>query len=246
MSNKCVLDEIRNRKKKISLANLKDFSSRISRLNNRTKSSEDLLLNEKCQQNQSTISDYLLVNQSNISNQENCQSNSIKIDENSTSNLPYYYQNIDRDKSESILRLINRPGCFLIRKHENNSSSLISSPYVLSIIAPSFKIVHYLLYRINQNLFIKPFSREFYHSVKHLVDEHKLNPGVLPCTLLEYPIPASSNNDRSSLSSSPVSSSSSSSLIIETNKLIRQQIIGRGHFGIVYKGWIFFEKKQVK
>ncbi len=158
----------------------------------------------------------------------------IQMDKNKTFNLPYYYNNIDRNQSESILRLINRPGCFLIRKHENNSSSLVESPYVLSIIAPSLKIVHYLLYRINEHLFLKPFSKQFYNSVKHLVDQHRQNPGVLPCTLIEYPIRVQSNIPSSSSSSSV---SSSSSLTIETNKLIRQQIIGRGHFGIVYKGF---------
>jgi len=159
--------------------------------------------------------------------------------ENETSNLPYYYDNIDRNKSESILRFLNRPGCFLIRKHHNNNSSLIESPYVLSIIGPSFKIFHYLLYRINQHLFIKPHSNEFYNSIKDLVDQHRQNAGVLPSTLIEYPIRLNSDIPSSS-SSSIRSSSSSSSLNIPTNKLIRQQIIGRGHFGIVYKGFFNF------
>jgi hypothetical protein len=168
----------------------------------------------------------------------------LNIDENKTSNPDYYYNNIDRNKSESILRLINRPGCFLIRKHQNNnSSSSIESPYVLSLIGPSLKIFHYLLYRINQRLFLKPFSNEFYKSIKHLVDEHRQNPGLLPCTLIEYPIRFTSNTETcpssssSTISLSLSSSFSSSSLNIQTNKLIRQQIIGRGHFGIVYKGY---------
>ncbi len=75
-------------------------------------------------------------NQLNLFNNIYLEGKSIKMDESNTFNLPYYYNNIDRNQSESILRLINRPGCFLIRKHENNSSSLVESPYVLSIIAP--------------------------------------------------------------------------------------------------------------
>lgn len=92
-----------------------------------------------------------------------------------------------------ILRLIYRPGCFLIHKHENKNSSLIESPYVLSMIGPSFKIFHYLLYRIDQRLFLKPYSDEFYHSVKDLVDQHRLNAGLLPSKLIEYPIDLNSN-----------------------------------------------------
>jgi hypothetical protein len=180
------------------------------------------------------------IDQLNLCDKKYLQKNSIKFDENKTSNLNYYYDNIDRNKSESILRLINRSGAFLIRKHQNNKSSLIESPYVLSLIGPSLKIYHYLVYRINQHLFIKPFSDEFYNSVKHLVDAHRENAGVLPCILIEYPIHLNSSSSSSSTTSS-ISSSSlfSFSLIIETNKLIRQQIIGRGHFGVVYKGFLF-------
>ncbi|CAF3585827.1 unnamed protein product [Adineta steineri] len=232
------MDEIGNRNKKISLINLKDYSRTNSHFNSRAKSSEDLLTNKKtkCEENQSIFIDYSFINQTNLSNKEDNNSN--QYDDNSILNLPYYYDNIDRVKSESILRLINRPGCFLIRKHQYSCSSLIESPYVLSIICPSLKIVHYLLYKINEKLFIKPYSQEFYHSVKDLVDIHKRNPGILPCKLLEYPIRLSlNNNDDTSLSSSSSScSSSSSSFIIDKNKLIRQEIIGRGHFGIVYKG----------
>jgi hypothetical protein len=178
------------------------------------------------------------IDQFNLFNNTNLEDNSIKMDENKTSNLNYYYTNINREKSESILRLINRPGCFLIRKHQNNFSLFIETPYVLSLIGPSLKIYHYLLYRINQHLFLKPFSNEFYNSIKHLVDEHRQNAGVLPCTLTEYPVYFTPNIDNCSLSSSTISSSPSlPSLTIETNKLIRQQIIGQGHFGIVYKGF---------
>ncbi|CAF3721835.1 unnamed protein product [Rotaria socialis] len=49
------------------------------------------------------------------------------MDETETCNLPYYYNDIDRNKSETILRSINRPGCFLIRQHENSSSISTSS-----------------------------------------------------------------------------------------------------------------------
>jgi hypothetical protein len=180
------------------------------------------------------------IDQLNLCDNKYLEENSIKFDENKTSNLYYYYDNIDRNKSESILRLINRCGAFLIRKHQNNNSSLIESPYVLSLIGPSLKIYHYLLYRINQHLFIKPFSDEFYNSVKHLVDEHRENAGLLPCTLIEYPIDLNSSSSSSTISSNSSSLLSSFSLTIETNKLIRQQIIGQGHFGIVYKGFLSF------
>lgn len=159
--------------------------------------------------------------------------------ENETTNLPYFYSNIDRNKSELIFRFVNRPGCFLIRKHENKNPSIIESPYVLSMIDPSFKLFHYLWYRIDRRLFIKPYSNEFYHSVKDLVDQHRLNAGLLPSKLIEYPIDLNSNI-HSPLSSS---SSSSSSRNIPTNKLIREEMIGRGHFGIVYKGFRFIFQK---
>lgn len=162
------------------------------------------------------------------------------IDENKTCDLPYYHSDIDRIKSESILRLMNRPGCFLIRQHHHESlSSLVTSPYVLSIVSPSLKILHYLLYRINQRLFLKPYSDEFYSSIKDLVDAHQQNAGILPCTLVEYPIRLVTNNndDSCSLSTTISSSSSSSSLNIQAIKLVRQEIIGQGHFGIVYKGF---------
>jgi hypothetical protein len=80
--------------------------------------------------------------------------------------------------------------------------------------------------------------------VKDLVDQHRQNAGVLPSTLIEYPIHLNSNIlDSSSSSSIRSSSSSSSSINIPTNKLIRQQIIGRGHFGIVYKGFCNLKKE---
>ncbi|CAF3434379.1 unnamed protein product [Rotaria socialis] len=69
------------------------------------------------------------------------------MDETETCNLPYYYNDIDRNKSETILRSINRPGCFLIRQHENSSSistSSIKSPYALSIVTPSLEIFRLL------------------------------------------------------------------------------------------------------
>ncbi|CAF4001707.1 unnamed protein product [Rotaria sordida] len=206
------------------------------------KSFEHILSNEKSQENNLIINnndnniDCLLIDQLNISKNINSEENSIKIDKNKTSNLPYYYNDIDRNKSESILRLINRPGCFLIRQHDENSlsSSLIKTPYVLSIVNPSLKISHYLLYRINKRLFIKPYSNQYYYSIKDLVDAHQLNPGLLPCSLVEYPIRLISNNDY--LSSSSIRISSSYSLTIQTNKLIRQKMIGQGHFGTVYKG----------
>ncbi len=111
-------------------------------------------------------------NQLNLFNNIYLEGKSIKMDESKTFNLPYYYNNIDRNKSESILGLTNHSECFLIRKHQNNSSSSIESPYVLSLIVPSLKIFHYLLYRINQHLFLKPFSNQFYKSVKDLVDQY--------------------------------------------------------------------------
>ncbi|CAF3742935.1 unnamed protein product [Rotaria sp. Silwood1] len=160
------------------------------------------------------------------------EENLIKYNENNIYYLPYYYNDIDRNKCENILRLINRPGCFLIRQHNDYYlSSLIKTPYVLSIISPSLNIYHYILYRINKRLFIKPYSNKYYYSLKHIVKYHQEKAGLLPCTLVEYPIRFFLNNDK--LSSS---FSSLSSLTIQTNKLIRQHIIGHGYFSIVYKG----------
>lgn len=147
-------------------------------------------------------------------------------------NLPYYFNDIDRNESESILQSIKRPGCFLIRRHKQNSSILssslsIESPYVLSIVAPSLKIVHFLIYRINKYLSIKVDSDEYYKSLKELVQSHKLNSGILPCKLIEYPIRIIFNNDQFSLPHL---------LNINETQLIRKEIIGQGYFGIVYKG----------
>ena len=202
------------------------------------KSLKDHSSSEESEQNQPTVNDNdmksLLITQSNLTSGTNLVKNELNIDENRTSHLPYYYKDVDRNKSEWILRSVNRPGCFLIRHHEHNSpASLVRSPYVLSIVDPSLKIVHYLLYRINQCLFIKPFSDEFYTSVKDLIEAYRKDAGILPCTLVEYPVRCLPNNDAFCLSLNNILSSS---LSIEPNRLIRQEIIGRGYFGIVYKG----------
>jgi len=165
------------------------------------------------------------IDQLNLSNNINLEKYSVKIDENQTFYLCYYYNNIDRNKNELFFRLINRSGSFGIRKHQKNFSSLIESPYVLSLMGSSLKIFHYFIYRINQHLFLKPFSNQFSNLVKHFLDEYQQNVGVLPCTRIEYLIHFTLNTYNSS--------SSLSLLTIQTNKLRRQQIIGRSHFDIV-------------
>ncbi|CAF0741971.1 unnamed protein product [Didymodactylos carnosus] len=212
--------------------------------------------------------------------------------------LPYYHRNLDRSKTEAILKMINRPGCFLIRDHltksqrSNNSSTkntnektlnqVIETPYVLSVLSLSNTVYHYLLYYVDKKYFIKPFS-DSYDTLAHLIDAHRLNEGVLPCKLVEYPTKISLPSHNTSISSgeykknqqqdddqqqyshassstvgwtsvkqtssaraspslsSSTSSSSSNSIpssqfTINMKKLIRQEIIGRGHFGVVYKG----------
>jgi hypothetical protein len=223
------MDQTSTKEKQFSFNHLKDCSLTRIDVNKKMESVEDLLSNNNCEE--IFIDD--LNSSNNISSEENVSKRC---------HLDYYYNDLDRNKSESILRLLNRPGCFLIRKHQSNLSSSceIESPYVLSMIGPSLKMSHYLLYRIKESLFLKPYSLEYYNSIKDLVDAHRQNAGILPCTLIEYPIRLKSiKKNLSSSSSSTISKcskTSESSLIIETNKLIRQEIIGRGHFGIVYKG----------
>ncbi|CAF3580383.1 unnamed protein product [Rotaria socialis] len=109
------------------------------------------------------------------------------MDETETCNLPYYYNDIDRNKSETILRSINRPGCFLIRQHENSSSistSSIKSPYALSIVTPSLEI--FRLYNGNIPVAIKTCSISIDENESNILRERRIMMNIVHRYLIQF------------------------------------------------------------